>query len=50
MDIMERKHTFLNKVAKYWKIPLNSLSNHLNGRTRCKKMGLSYLGSKHAKG
>jgi hypothetical protein len=40
MDAMEREHTSLKKVAKYWNIPLNSLSDHLNGRTRCKKVGL----------
>jgi hypothetical protein len=40
MDYMKREHTCLKKVVKYWNIPLNSLSDHLNGRTRCKKVGL----------
>jgi hypothetical protein len=40
MDAMEREYTSLRKTAKYWNIPLNTLLNHLNGRTRCKKVGL----------
>jgi predicted HTH domain antitoxin len=40
MYAMEREHTSLRKAVKYWKIPLNSLSDHLNGRTKCKKVGL----------
>jgi hypothetical protein len=39
MDVVERKHIFLRKETKYWNIPLTSLSNHLNGRTRRRKMG-----------
>jgi hypothetical protein len=39
MDMVERGHTSLRKVAKYWNIPLTSLSNHLNGRIRIRKVG-----------
>ncbi len=39
MNVMERGHTFLRKIVKYWNIPLNSLLDHLNGRTRCRKVG-----------
>jgi hypothetical protein len=40
MDAMEREHTSLRKATKYWNITLNSLLDHLNGRTRSKKVGL----------
>ncbi len=36
---MGRVHISLQKVAMYWNIPLTSLSNHLNGRTKSKKVG-----------
>jgi hypothetical protein len=39
MDVVERGHTFLKKVTKYWNIPLSSLLDDMNGRTRCKKLG-----------
>ncbi len=39
MDVMERGETYLRKDAKYWNIPLPSLLDHLNGRTRCRKVG-----------
>jgi hypothetical protein len=39
MDAMERGDTSLRKATKYWNIPLTSLSNHLNGKTRCRKVG-----------
>jgi hypothetical protein len=39
MDIMGRGHISLQKVAMYWNIPLTSLSNHLNGRTKSRKVG-----------
>jgi hypothetical protein len=39
MDAMERGDTSLRKVAKYWNIPLTSLLDHLNGRTRSRKVG-----------
>jgi hypothetical protein len=43
MDVMEREHTSLRKVTKYWNITLNSLLDHLNGRTRSKKVGLKSI-------
>jgi hypothetical protein len=39
MDVVERRHTYLKKVAKYWNIPLSSLLDHMNGRIRCRKLG-----------
>jgi hypothetical protein len=39
MDVVERGHTYLRKVAKYWNIPLNSLLDHINGWTKCRKVG-----------
>jgi hypothetical protein len=33
--------THLRKVSRYYNIPLTSLSNHLNGRTKSRKMGLT---------
>jgi hypothetical protein len=39
MDVVERGDTYLRKDIKYWNIPLLSLLDHLNGRTRCKKVG-----------
>jgi hypothetical protein len=39
MDAMEKGDTFLKKATKYWNILVTSLSNHLNGRTRCRRVG-----------
>jgi hypothetical protein len=39
MDDVEKGHTSLRKVVWYWNIPLNSLLNHLGGRTRWRKFG-----------
>jgi hypothetical protein len=39
MDVVEKGHTSLKKVAKYWKIPLTSILDHMNGRIRCRKLG-----------
>jgi hypothetical protein len=39
MDVVERGDTFFKKATKYWNIPLTSLSDHLNGRTKCRKVG-----------
>jgi hypothetical protein len=47
MDVVERGNTYLRKVAKYWNILVTSLSNHLNGRTRCKKVGPQSMLTKH---
>ncbi len=30
----------MRKTNKHWDIPLSSLSNHLNGKTKCRKVGL----------
>jgi hypothetical protein len=39
MDVVEKGHTSLRKVVKYWNIPLSSFLNHMNGRTRSRKVG-----------
>jgi predicted HTH domain antitoxin len=39
MDVVEKGHTSLKKVVKYWNVPLNSLLDHMNGRNRCMKLG-----------
>jgi hypothetical protein len=39
MDVMEKGNAYLKMVEKYWNILATSLSDHLNGRTRCKKVG-----------
>jgi hypothetical protein len=39
MDVVERRHTYLRKIAKYWNISLSSLLDHMNGRIRCRKLG-----------
>ncbi len=39
MDVVDKGNTSLRKAAKYGNVPATSLSNHLNGRTRCKKVG-----------
>jgi hypothetical protein len=36
---MDKGDTSLRKATKYWNILATSLSNRLNGRTRCKKVG-----------
>lgn len=36
--VVERGHTYLKKASKYYNIMLTSLSYHLNGRTKSKKM------------
>ncbi len=40
MDVVERGTHSLRRTNKSWNIPMNFLSNHLNGKTRSKKMGL----------
>ncbi len=40
MDVVERGTGSLKKANKSWNIPMNFLSNHLNGKTRFGKMGL----------
>jgi hypothetical protein len=40
MDIVEKaEHISLRKATMYWNIPLTSFSNHLNGRTKRRKVG-----------
>ncbi len=39
MDVVERGSHSLNRVNRSWNIPMSSLSNHLNGKTRSRKMG-----------
>jgi hypothetical protein len=41
MEAIERGTHSLRKENRFWNIPLSSLSNHLNGKTRSKKMGLA---------
>jgi hypothetical protein len=40
MDVVEKGHTSSRKVNMYWNIPFTSLLNHLNGRTKSRKVGL----------
>jgi hypothetical protein len=40
MDAIERRTHAIRRVSKSWNIPMNSLINHLNGRTKFGKMGL----------
>jgi hypothetical protein len=37
MDVVERGSHSLRRANKSWNIPMNSLLNHLNGKTRLKK-------------
>jgi hypothetical protein len=47
MDVVDKRDTSLKKVAKYWNILATSLSNHMNGKTRCKKVGPQGMLTKH---
>jgi len=47
VDVVERGDTSLKKATKYWNILMTSLSNHLNGRTRCRKVGPQGMLIKH---
>jgi hypothetical protein len=38
MDTLERGHISFRKVNKFWHISLTLLSNHLNGKTRSRKV------------
>jgi hypothetical protein len=40
MDAIEGGNTTLKRASRLWNIPLNSLFNHLNGKTRMKKVGV----------
>jgi hypothetical protein len=47
MDAVERGHISLRKIARYWNIPFISLLDHLNGRTRSRKVGPQGVLTKH---
>jgi hypothetical protein len=40
MDAIEKRTCFLRRANKQWNIPLNSFPNHLNRKTKSRKMGL----------
>jgi hypothetical protein len=40
MDIIERKTHSIRRANKSWNIPMSSLVDNLNGKTRSWKMGL----------
>jgi hypothetical protein len=39
MDVVERGSHSLRRAKRSWSIPMSSLSNHSNGKTRSRKMG-----------
>jgi hypothetical protein len=38
MNTMEKGEISMRKVIKHWNIPLSSSVDHLNGKTKCKKV------------
>jgi hypothetical protein len=38
MDVVERGNIYVKKVVKYWNT-IDLISDHLNGRTKCRKVG-----------
>jgi hypothetical protein len=40
IDVVEKGTHSLKRVSRLWNIPMSSLINHLNGKTKSKKMGL----------
>jgi len=40
MDVVEKGTHSLRRVSRLWNIPMSSLINHLNGKTKSRKMGL----------
>jgi len=40
MDAIENGTTSLRKASRHWNIPFTSLSDHLYGKTRSRKLGL----------
>jgi hypothetical protein len=40
MDVVERGTHSIRRVSRLWNIPMSSLIDHLNGKTKFKKMGL----------
>jgi hypothetical protein len=49
MDIMEKGITSLGGVNRFFKIPLASLFNHLDGKTKSRKVGLYGVFTKEKK-
>ncbi len=41
MEVIERGTHLMKKVSRYWNIPFNSISDHLNGKPRCRKLRLA---------
>jgi hypothetical protein len=39
MDVVERGTHSLRRANKSWNIPMNSTTDHLNGKTRSRKLG-----------
>jgi hypothetical protein len=39
MDVVERKTRSLRRASKSWNVPINSFSNHLNGKIEYMNMG-----------
>jgi hypothetical protein len=39
MDVVERRSHSLRRANRLWNIPMNSFSNHMNGKTISRKMG-----------
>jgi hypothetical protein len=39
MDVVERGTHSLRRANKLWNIPMSSTTDHLNGKTRFRKMG-----------
>ncbi len=40
MDVVEKGTHSLRRVNRLWNIPMSSLIDHLNGKTKSRKMGL----------
>jgi hypothetical protein len=40
MDVVERGRHSLRRANRSWNIPMRSFFDHLNGKTRSKKMGI----------
>jgi hypothetical protein len=40
MDVVERGTHSLRRANRSWNIPMSSFFDHLNGKTRSKKMGI----------
>jgi len=43
MDAIEKRICILRRADRSWNIPLTSFCDHLNGKTRFRKMGLEGL-------